>query len=206
MVASGERFDLAQQDLVLCEGQLADARLILAGAIGTLQRARRGCQAEATLALTDFDTSGLTNTEVAADVIAESRLLHGRLQARIREGDEVPHAAQHLAPLAAAIGAAEAALAAVYAADSAAQQARDERHTAAVRLDDRLIAFRRIVRAVLGSAHRDYRRLRARTGRGALEDELEPAATAEPPPRAEPQPAGVPDASDLPPPATEDAA
>jgi hypothetical protein len=173
VVEASDRFSQGQLALDERESQLTASRLQLAVVMRELLIARRSCLATVLRAVPDFDTTGLTSSRVTEDLIAETRSLHQRAETRVVAGASVPQGEQLLASLASSLGRVEEAAAALHAADSAAAQARAERFAAAVALDDRLIAFRATLREVLGSSHRDYRKLRARVGHGAFEDDLE---------------------------------
>jgi hypothetical protein len=122
-----------------------------------------------------FDSSGLTDSAVPVDVVACSRLLRQRLDAYARAGAAPPYAgaldgallAEEQRVLSATRSADEAA--------AAAEQARSERHAAALELDTELIAFRATLRRVLGSTNVDYRQLRARSSREEHELDAPPA-------------------------------
>jgi hypothetical protein len=120
-----------------------------------------------------FDTSGFTDSDVPEDSVSQSRELRHRFAGRIRGGAAPAYAAEVSASLEAAEQRVEAAVQAVYDADTRVQQASDEHHAAAHRLDRELVAFRAVARSVLGSSHRDYRKLLNRRG-GVFEETLEP--------------------------------
>jgi hypothetical protein len=124
--------------------------------------------------LPGFNTSGFTDSKVPEDAVAQSHELRSRVEGRVRDGAQLPYVDTFLTSLTATEERVEAATRAAYEADTQAQQAADEHHAVAVELDDELIAFRKVARIVLGSRHRDYRKLRARLSRQELEHDLEP--------------------------------
>lgn len=170
MVEAAERFDTRQAELEASEDELIRTRGLFEAAVQKLQQVKSACLSSLRLDLPDFDISGLIGSSVPEDVIADVRTIAARAEARVRDGETPSHLELIFASLAESLVETEEAASAAYEADTAAQRARDERYAAAVLVDDRMIAFRATVRAVLGSRHRDYRKLRSRALRELLEE------------------------------------
>lgn len=179
MAAAAEQFRASQTAHQDSMTQAALKRAERTMAIERLQPIRRRALSAAA-ELPGFDTTGFNDSSVPEDVLAQAREIRARIESRTREGTTLPYAPQLLTSLIAATEAAEIAIRAAYQAETLAQQTRDDQRRSAVLLDDKLIAFRNILRTVIGSKHRDYRMLRVlttRTDNEANPEPLEPPTT-----------------------------
>ena len=146
-------------------------------AVRVLQQGKRRWLPSLQRDLPGFDTTGFTESDVPEDAVASSRELRSSIEGRIRDAGSLSYAEALTTSLIAAETQVEAAARAVYEADTRAQQASTDHQEAARQLDRELIAFRAVVRTVLGDKHSDYRKLRARATRDDLDDAQEPDPT-----------------------------
>jgi hypothetical protein len=181
MVAAAEQYRAAQTVHHDRQTQAAVKRQHRTVAVEQLQTTKRRFLLAVGRDVPDFDTTGFTDSQVPEDATAQGRELHDRFEVYMREGTAPPYAESLLTILAASVAAAEVAARAAYEAETQAQQARDDRKRAALHLDQKLIAFRNILRTVLGSRHRDYRTLRAFVAH-PIEADLDQLDEAEPTP------------------------
>jgi hypothetical protein len=113
--------------------------------------------------LGDFDVSPLVRPQVANDVIIQAKKLAQRLRYSLEHGLPSFDGTQALIDqLQQLIDRAEAAWAAAQQALAELQDKRAALRLMAAELNQALIAFRRVLRTLLGTKHRDYQKLRTR--------------------------------------------
>lgn len=176
MVATFERYRAALSSHHDRQTHAVMSRQARTAAVKQLQTTKRRILAALERDLPELDTAGSVDSNVPEDAIAQARDLEQRVDAHTRDTGDAAYVQSLLAPLGAAIATAEAAARSCYGAETLAQHARDELRDLAHRLDSKLIAFRSILRSVIGPAHGDYRKLRSASSRQPTDKDAEPTA------------------------------
>lgn len=151
-----------------------------AQAVEALRQVVRGWLGALSRDIPGFDIASFTDRQTVADDVIGSgqRLLEVCRNFKDRSGQPLPYQEAVVQALTPAIEAADAEWAEAQDRRVQEQAMRDATRDAAVLLHKELVALRRTLRAVLGTSHLDYRRLRAQASMGSgeeVEEEVEGA-------------------------------